>query len=110
MLALSDAALRQGRRSPLADRAVHTRPAVLFAAMLRELDEQADHPAAAFTTPTSPSKHCNRADCDGWIEIRSARGGLDGARPCTDPEHRRQHHAAADLVDADGWDVDRAPF
>ena len=110
VLALSDAALRQGRRSPLADRAARTRPAVLFAAMLRELDEQADHPTAAFTTPPPTPGRCDRPQCDGWIEILDAHGALQGARPCPDPQHRRQHHAAVDLVEVDGWDVDQAPF
>ncbi|NYJ76523.1 hypothetical protein [Allobranchiibius huperziae] len=107
--ALADAALRQGRRSPLADRAVRTRPAVLFAAMLRELDEQADHPGAAFTTPApAPTGRCDRDECEGWIEIRDAQGQLDGARPCPDPAHRRaQLH---ELVDVGGWDVDESPF
>ena len=110
VLALSDAALRQGRRSPLADRSIRTRPAVLFAAMLRELDEQADHPGAAFTTPAPPAGRCYRPGCDGWVEIRDAQGALDGARPCPDPQHRRQHHPATDSAGADGWDMDQAPF
>ena len=109
VLALADAALRQGRRSPLADRAVRTRPAVLFAAMLRELDEQADHPAAAFAAPGSVPGRCEIADCDGWIEVRDARGALDGARPCPDPAHRRRK-LDNDLAEIGSWDAGQAPF
>lgn len=39
---------------PLADRAVQTRPAVLFAAMLRDLDERGDYPGPAFP-PDAPA-------------------------------------------------------
>ena len=107
--ALADSALRQGRRSPLADRAVRTRPAVLFAAMLREVDEQADHPAAAFTTPAPPAAGvCEIPDCDGWLNILDDFGRTQATRPCPDPAHRRAH--LPNGVDVGGWDTEEAPF
>ncbi|MBO1768226.1 hypothetical protein [Allobranchiibius sp. GilTou38] len=111
LLALSDLAFLRGWRSPLADRSVRTRPAALFAAMLRELDEQADHPTAAFTIAAPfpvAGGTCGRPGCDGWIEVLDAHGRLDGARPCPDPAHRRQHKV--DQVEADGWNVEEPPF
>ena len=106
LLALSDAALRTGRLSPLADRAVHTRPAVLFAAMLRDLDEHADYPGPAFpsTAPVS-TLACDLPECDGWITTFDAQGGVTAARPCPESAHRRatQTDTVADETSGMVW-------
>ena len=94
MLALSDAALRTGRLSPLGDRAVQTRPAVLFAAMLRNLDEHADYPGPAFPPAALGAlPACERPECDGWITTLDAQGAATAARPCPELAHRRATHA-----------------
>lgn len=113
--ALADAALRTGRRSPLADRGVQTRPAVLFAAMLRQLDEHTDYPGPAFpnepptgTTPAAGSG-CELPGCDGWITTTDTHGSVTAARPCPQVDHRR---ATADraAAEGDGWGLQEAPF
>lgn len=110
--ALGDAALRTGRRSPLADRAVTTRPAVLFAAMLANLDEQGDYPGPAFPTGTAPvpGPVCARPGCDGWITTLDNAGSVTAARPCPQVDLRRATVAQADVLEVDGWDPEESPF
>lgn len=103
--ALVDAAVRTGQRSPLANRAVTTRPAVLFAAMLAGLDEQGDYPGPAFL-PAAPASVsvCERPECDGWITTHDNAGSVTAARPCPEVAHRRATQAHA-VSERDGWDL-----
>lgn len=108
--ALADAALRTGRLSPLADRAVQTRPAVLFAAVLRGLDEQGDYPGPAFPAPAPVSVAvCERPGCDGWITTSDTHGSVIAVRPCLQVDHRRASVVQA-VSEGDGWDADGSPF
>lgn len=65
--ALADLILRNGHGDIRPER-IRTRPAVLLAAMLRQLDPEVDHPDLAILDPTPPQP-CGAADCDGhgWI-------------------------------------------
>jgi hypothetical protein len=62
--------LRTGRGEITPER-IRTRPAVLLASILRQLDAQGDHPGLAQTFDATPPIPCGRADCDGhgWIEL-----------------------------------------
>lgn len=73
-LALTDLSHRRGHTTALTEDRIATRPAVVLAGLLRQLDVEADHPnAAAF--PTEPPKPCRRPDCDhGWITLTDGRG------------------------------------
>ncbi len=65
-LALEDLILRRDRGPIRTDR-IRTRPAVLLAALLREINEHTDHPEIHSPTPLEHLR-CNRPDCDhGWI-------------------------------------------
>lgn len=65
-LGLEDLVLRRGHGSIRTDR-IRTRPAVLLAALLRDLDEVTNHPDLHTPTPAEQLR-CNRDDCDhGWI-------------------------------------------
>ncbi len=57
-------------RGAIAPERIRTRPAVLLASILRQLDVLGDHPGLAKTFATTPPIPCGRADCDGhgWIE------------------------------------------
>ncbi len=108
--ALVDAAVRTGQRSPLADRAVTTRPAVLLAAMLANLDEQGDYPGPAFPPAALvPVSVCQRPGCDGWITTTDTHGSVTAARPCPQVNHRRAWAVQA-VSEGDGWDADGSPF
>ncbi len=108
--ALSDAALRAGRRSPLADRAVQTRPAVLFATMLAGLDEHNDYPGPAFPPAALVSVLvCEKPECDGRITTFDNAGSATAARPCPEQAHRRAIQAH-DVSDDNERDVQVSPF
>ncbi|MGL5859595.1 MAG: hypothetical protein ACRC35_14560 [Angustibacter sp.] len=67
--AISTHTLRTGRGTIAPDR-IRTRPAVLLAAILRDLDVQGDHPALGFhltaEVPGTIPVACGAADCDGY--------------------------------------------
>lgn len=59
---------------PLTADKIHTRPAVVLAAFLRELDHHDDHPRLAHIDPDE--LRCHRPECDhGWITIATSSGG-----------------------------------
>lgn len=69
--AIDNHTLRTGR-GPVQPIRIRTRPAVLLAAILRELDPQADHPRSPISSAIEyPPQPCRRSDCDGhgWIEL-----------------------------------------
>lgn len=71
--------LRTGRGAIQAD-SIRTRPAAVLAAILRELDVEADHPGLVpfETVEAEPAETCGRTGCDhGWIEDHNGR-----VRPC----------------------------
>lgn len=72
--ALGDLLLRTQRGTIRPER-IRTRPAVLFAGLLRQLDPQSDHPALAIPQPPEPPIPCGRVDCDGhgWITLEDGR-------------------------------------
>lgn len=79
-LALADLAARRGHAGHLTTDHINTRPAVVLAGLLRELDVEADHPtAAAIAADPTP---CTRPDCDhGWITLQGHRGHVT-VTPC----------------------------
>lgn len=91
-LALSDLSRRRGHAAALTEDRIATRPAVVLAGLLRQLDVEADHPTAA-AFPTEPPKPCRRPDCDhGWITLRDGRGREVVAKCRTCPSGVRTNH------------------
>lgn len=91
-LALTDLARRRGHTAALTEDRIITRPAVVLAGLLRELDPDADHPSAA-AFPTEPPTPCRRPDCDhGWITLRDGRGREVIAKCRTCPPGVRSSH------------------
>ncbi len=72
--ALDDLALRRGHTTALTTDRINTRPAVVLAGLLRQLDPEADHPGLGFTDPADLTP-CRRQDCDGhgWVTITDGR-------------------------------------
>lgn len=91
-LALTDLSRRRGHTVALTEDRIVTRPAVVLAGLLRQLDVEADHPTeTAF--PTEPPKPCRRPDCDhGWITLRDGRGREVVAKCRTCPPGVRTNH------------------
>jgi hypothetical protein len=59
---------RRGLSTALTDDQIRTRPAVVLAAFLRELDPYQDHPRLAVVEPAE--LRCGRTECDhGWITL-----------------------------------------
>lgn len=79
--ALSDLQTRTGRGDIQADR-IRTRPAVLLAFLLRQLDVDTDQPGSGM--PAQPPQPCSRTDCDGhgWLQVDE---GLVAKCPDCDP-------------------------
>lgn len=66
--AISDLRTRRGLLTTLTDTHIRTRPAVVLAGFLRQLDPVADHPRLAHLDPTH--LRCHRPECDhGWITV-----------------------------------------
>ncbi|MEO3939443.1 hypothetical protein V3N99_22280 (plasmid) [Dermatophilaceae bacterium Soc4.6] len=64
--AITDLRARRGLITPLTDTQIRTRPAVVLAGFLRQLDPVADHPRLAHLDPTH--LRCHQPACDhGWI-------------------------------------------
>lgn len=80
-IALADLATRRGHAGQLTADHINTRPAVVLAGLLRELDPEADHPTADAFHEQDPEP-CNRPDCDhGWLTLDGHRGHTTIA-PC----------------------------
>lgn len=84
-------------RGPITPDKIRTRPAALLAAILRGLDELADHPTLdpfGPATPPPPAEPCGGPDCDhGWIP--ASHGCV---RPCPDcPPAVRRSEQVRDL-------------
>ena len=91
-LALTDLSRRRGHTTALTEDRILTRPAVVLAGLLRDLDVEADHPTAA-AFPAEPPKPCRRPDCDhGWITLRDGRGREVVAKCRTCPPGVRSGH------------------
>lgn len=74
-LALTDLSRRKGHTIALTADRIVTRPAVVLAGLLRELDVDADHPTATAIPDPADLKPCRRTDCDdhGWVTITDGR-------------------------------------
>jgi hypothetical protein len=61
----------QTGRGEIREERIRTRPAVLLASILREIDVEGDNPGLATTFDPAPPVPCERSDCDGhgWIEL-----------------------------------------
>ena len=95
-IALTDLSRRRGHRATLTADHIATRPAVVLAGLLRELDPEADHPTAAAFPETDPTP-CRRPECDhGWLTLHADRGRVTIA-PCpTCPPGVRSLHPEGD--------------
>lgn len=93
--AVADLLLRNDRGTIRPER-IRTRPAVLLAALLRQLDPQADHPSLLVLEAPRALEACGRVDCDGhgWITID---GGYVARCPDCPPGIRSR--VDEDLVD-----------
>jgi len=104
ILQLRTSARRQGRifDQLTADR-IRTRPAVLLAGLLRDLDPDADHPDPPDLRSHPP---CNRTDCvHGWIDLP------DGtAAKCPDCHPSARTGSLPDAITKQGWDPNEPPF
>lgn len=96
-LALTDLSRRRGHTAGLTVDRIATRPAVVLAGLLRQLDVEADHPTAA-AFPTSAPEPCRRPECDhGWINLRDGRGREVVAKcPTCPPGVRTSHEEISD--------------
>lgn len=87
---LADVVRRRGHNpAGLSEHAIRTRPAVVLASLLRDVDEVADHPSIAhqWATPPPAPQPCGHPDCDGhgWLRTNlhvddHAGGLLEAAR------------------------------
>ena len=98
--ALGDLLQRNDRGAIRSDR-IRTRPAVLLAALLRQLDPEADHPSLAIVEDTTPPVPCARPDCDGhgWIELEDGR--VARCPDCPPGIRRYREDNLGDQVDED---------
>lgn len=100
--AVGDLLTRNGHGTVRTD-LIRTRPAVLLAALLRQLDPETDHPGLAFLDDPAPPVPCGRPGCDehGWITLEN---GLVAKCPTCPPGIRRH-------VDAEpGDELDEPAF
>jgi hypothetical protein len=73
--------VRRGLVTALTEDQIRTRPAVVLAAFLRELDPHDDHPRLALVDPTE--LRCGRPECDhGWITLDQVLAGYPLVRRC----------------------------
>lgn len=102
--ALADDALRRGITHQLRAETIATRPAVVLAGLLRNLDEISDHPDA----PAFALRPCARPDCDGhgWITVDA-----NTVAPCPDCPRGLRGNNLEELDAADGANLgDENPF
>jgi hypothetical protein len=72
---------RRGILTTLSEDQIKTRPAVVLAAFLRELDPHDDHPRLALVDPAE--LRCDRPECDhGWITVDEVLPGHPLVRRC----------------------------
>jgi hypothetical protein len=72
---------RRGLVTALTEDQIRTRPAVVLAAFLRELDPHDDHPRLALVDPVE--LRCGRPECDhGWITVDEVLAGYPLVRRC----------------------------
>jgi len=72
---------RRGLVTALTEDQIRTRPAVVLAAFLRELDPHDDHPRLALVDPAE--LRCDRPECDhGWITVDEVLPGHPLVRRC----------------------------
>jgi hypothetical protein len=93
---------RRGLVTALTEDQIRTRPAVVLAAFLRELDPHDDHPRLALVDPAE--LRCDRPECDhGWITIDEALAGhplvhrCDQCRPGAWPAPNAEDDYLAEL-------------
>jgi len=72
---------RRGLVTTLTDIQIRTRPAVVLAAFLRQLDHHDDHPRLATIDPVE--LRCHQSECDhGWITVDQPPAGHPQVRRC----------------------------
>lgn len=122
--AITDLRARHGHTTPLRPETIHTRPAVVLAAWLRELDPISDHPRLPTLDPAQ--LRCGRPECDhGWVTVLIPRPAphqhllaeavtrcphcIPGAWPTRTPADAHQVEELDELEVWEAGDVDEEP-
>jgi len=98
--AINTHTLRTGR-GDIREERIRTRPAVLLASILREIDVAGDNPGLATTFDPAPPVPCERPDCDGhgWIELQD--GAVAKCPDCPAPIRSWRPDDEPPLLDED---------